>query len=61
MVVNTFKFTTGAATLGDDAGQPGLVVGTLSYNGCVFSPLFTSNVTGKAAPDAANRTIKYVD
>lgn len=51
-VTPTFSFTTGVATLPD--------VGTLSYNGCVFSPLFETHVSGTAVKDNANRTVKYV-
>lgn len=53
MVVSTFAFTTGPATLLD--------VGTLSYNGCTFSPLFATTVSGKVVKDAANRTTKEME
>ncbi len=53
MTVGTFNFTTGPATLPD--------IGTLFYNGCTFSPLFASTVSGTAVPDAAGRTIKQMD
>lgn len=46
-------FDTGPATLPD--------VGELSYNGCVFSPLFETNVSGVVVKDAANRTTKYME
>ena len=47
------QFSTGPSTLPD--------VGVCSYNGCVFSPLFESNVSGKAVPDEARRTIIYME
>jgi len=47
------NFTTGPATLPD--------VGTLSYNGCVFSPLFATEMSGKPIQDNANRTIKLME
>jgi hypothetical protein len=50
---STFNFTTGPATLPD--------VGTLSYNGCVFSPLYETSVHGAAVEDDAKRTIKYME
>lgn len=53
MPLPTFNFTTGVATLPD--------VGTLSYNGCVFSPLFASNVSGNAVKDEARRTVMYME
>ncbi len=53
MPLNTFPFTTGPATLPD--------VGELSYNGCEFSPLFETNVSGTCVKDVANRTIKYME
>lgn len=48
-----FEFTTGPASLPD--------VGTLSYNGCTFSPLFETQVSGSAIEDEANRTVKYME
>src|ERR1035438_4639544 len=48
-----FNFTTGPASLPD--------VGTLSYNGCTFSPLFVSNLSGKAVQDNARRTVKELE
>ncbi len=53
MPVESFVFTTGAAQLDD--------VGTLSYNGCTFSPLFQSDLSCVAVKDAANRTVKYLE
>jgi len=53
MVVNTFNFTTGVATLPD--------VGALNYNGCTFSPLFETYVAGAAVKDNAQRTVKFMD
>ncbi len=35
-------------------------VGTITYNGCIFSPLFESKLSGAAVKDNAERTIKYV-
>lgn len=51
--VNTYNFTTGPTTLPD--------VGTLSYNGCVFSPLFATQVSGNQVKDQADRTVKYTE
>ncbi len=48
-----FNFTTGPSALPD--------VEVLSYNGCVFSPLFVTNVHGKVVKDAANRTTKLME
>lgn len=53
MAVATFNFTTGPAALPD--------IGNLSYNGCVFSPLFESNISGKVIKDRANRTTKSME
>jgi len=47
------NFTTGPATLPD--------VGTLSYNGCVFSPLFETSISGRVIKDNANRTTKFME
>lgn len=49
----TFNFTTGPSTLPD--------VGELSYNGCVFSPLFQTQVSGIFVKDAAGRTTKDIE
>lgn len=49
----TFNFTTGPATLPD--------VGILSYNGCVFSPLFETQVSGVFIQDASKRTTKEIE
>lgn len=49
----TFNFTTGPSTLPD--------VGELSYNGCVFSPLFQTQVSGVFVKDAAGRTTKEIE
>lgn len=49
----TFNFTTGPATLPD--------VGILSYNGCVFSPLFETEVSCAYVKDEAARTTKYIE
>ena len=53
MTVPTYNFTTGPSTLPD--------AGRLSYNGCVFSPLFETSVSGTPVLDRAERTVKYVD
>lgn len=53
MAVNTFNFTTGPATLPD--------VGKLSYNGCIFSPLYETKLSGKVVKDNANRTTKFME
>ncbi len=47
------NFTTGPATLFD--------VGLLSYNGCVFSPLFATTLNGVAIKDNAGRTTKLME
>lgn len=46
-------FTTGPSLLPD--------VGKASYNGCVFSALFESNVSGTVVKDNAGRTTKFMD
>jgi hypothetical protein len=46
-------FTTGPSLLPD--------VGTLDYNGCVFSPLFETKLTGNAVKDNAQRTVKLME
>lgn len=46
-------FTTGPSTLPD--------VGELSYNGCGFSPLFETKVSGVMVKDKANRTVKCME
>lgn len=53
MALTTIDFTTGASTLPD--------VGTLSYNGCLFSPLFATDVAGVAVKDDAGRTVKMME
>lgn len=50
--VPTFNFTTGPSTL------PG--IGTLSYNGCKFSALFETRLSGDVVKDAAVRTTKFM-
>ncbi len=47
------NFTTGPTNLPD--------VGALSYNGCVFSPLFETKVSSNCVKDAANRTVKFME
>lgn len=51
MASNPFNFTTGPSLL------PSL--GVVHYNGCNFSPLFATTVTGDPVKDEANRTVKY--
>jgi hypothetical protein len=53
MVLPSLPSGTGAAQLPD--------VGTLSYNGIVFSSLYKSRVEGKVVPDEAKRTTKLMD
>jgi hypothetical protein len=45
--------TTGFAVLPD--------IGLLEYNGATFSSLFKTSVSGVQVPDAAGRTVKYVE
>jgi hypothetical protein len=47
------NFTTGPATLFD--------VGILSYNGCVFSPLYETKINGIVVKDNAGRTTKLME
>jgi hypothetical protein len=49
----TFNFTTGPTTIPD--------VGQLAYNGCIFGPLFETNISGKIVKDDAGRTTKYME
>ncbi len=51
--VEQFRFTTGPAQL------PG--IGSLSYNGCSFSPLVVTDVSGKVVKDNALRTTKLME
>jgi hypothetical protein len=44
------SFTTGPTLLPD--------IGTLHYNGCTFSPLFVSKLSGRFTQDDAGRTVK---
>ena len=53
MAVPVINFTTGPSTLPD--------IGVLSYNGCIFSPLFETSVSGLAVKDNAQRTVKYME
>lgn len=46
------NYTTGSTILPD--------VGVLSYNGCLFGPLFQSNVSGECVADDAQRTTKLM-
>lgn len=47
-----FNFFTGPSSVPE--------VGELEYNGCSFSPMFFSQVSGAMVSDAANRTVKYM-
>lgn len=47
------EFTTGPSTIPD--------VGELSYNGCLFSPLFATTCNGVAVKDNAKRTVMYME
>lgn len=49
----TYQFTTGSTYLPD--------VGKLSYNGCTFSPLFETKVSGKVVKDNSGRTTKLME
>ncbi len=53
MAIAPFNFTTGETTLPD--------VGELSYNGCLFSPLYETTVSGTVVKDNAQRTTKLMD
>lgn len=55
MAVATTSYTTGpAVTLRTD-------LEFLSYNGCIFSPLFHTEVSGVCVKDRADRTVKYME
>lgn len=53
MAVTPKNYTTGPAVLSD--------AGALSYEGCVFSPLFATKLTGTVVRDEADRTTKYME
>lgn len=53
MATTPVNFTTGPALLAD--------VGLCEYNGCIFSPLFESNIHGEIIKDDANRTTKFME
>lgn len=53
MALDTRDFTTGPATLPD--------AGAIVYNGCNFSPLFVSSVSGNVVKDNAARTTKLME
>lgn len=53
MAASVLNFDTGPATLPD--------VGDLVYNGCKFSPLFTTTLSGTAVKDVAKRTVKMME
>src|SRR5690348_6338704 len=50
---NPIQYATGPSVLED--------VGSLSYNGCLFSPLFETKVSGNLVQDDAKRTIKITE
>lgn len=52
-MADTFNFTTGSASIND--------IGRLSYNGCVFSPLFKSDISGMIVKDNAGWTTKLME
>lgn len=52
-MADSFEFATGPCTLPD--------IGTINYNGCDFSPLYQSTITGVAVKDAAGWTVKYME
>lgn len=54
MALTSFSYTTGPAVLLADASL-------LEYNGCIFSPLFATEVSGNAVKDDAGRTVKYME
>ena len=58
MGLPAFNFTTGDAAL-PAAVAPATAL--LSYNGCTFSPLFATDVSGIVVKDEANRTTKYME
>lgn len=53
MTASEFDFTTGPSQLPDP--------GKMSYNGCTFSPLFETTVSGSVVKDNAGRTTKLMD
>ncbi len=53
MATGTIDFTTGPSILPD--------VGILFYNGCTFSPLYESNISGRCVKDEAQRTVIYME
>lgn len=58
MALSTTVFTTGpAATMGDSRDA----IMALSYNGCTFSPLFETHVSGVCVKDNAHRTVKVME
>ncbi len=58
-MVQRFDYTTGPSSLptNDNASETHV----LSYNGCIFSPLFETKISGKVVKDSANRTTKYME
>lgn len=55
MTLATTNFTTGSAVTLITEGHK------LSYNGCSFSPLYVTTVSGNAIKDEARRTVMYVE
>jgi hypothetical protein len=61
MAVPLFSYTTGPSSLSDSPRSPFVSVGSLKYNGCIFSPLFETTLSGNIVEDNARRTVKYVE
>lgn len=55
MSAQEFTYTTGRTSLPVPDGEE------LSYNGCVFGPLFFTSVSGRCVKDEAQRTVKYME
>lgn len=53
MTPHTFNYTTGSSPLPD--------IGILFYNGCIFSPLYETKISGTVVKDDAQRTTKYME
>lgn len=56
-----FTYTTGTTLLPDITDNNGNIIGEVSYNGCTFSPLFETKVSGNVVKDNARRTVKFVE
>lgn len=59
--VQQYNFTTGPSSVPEITNDNGAVLGQLNYNGCTFSPLFVTEVSGVAVEDEARRTVKYME